>query len=158
MIEETVLTVRPDDLRSGGAPPLPTWASITDDCLTVMGDDSGHRQVFVLAADDVMLAGTEPGEVVDAARQVTGLDVSPFAVSHMLQTGFVPMTATMFEGLRRIGMGDSLLARSRAGRFRYEERADYPWLTYKSRQDQVPDTTRCEIACCGAADTADANQ
>ncbi len=66
--------------------------------------------------------------------------VSPFGLSHMLETGFVPMPDTIYEGVHRLGAGDSISAKAAGDGIAVEFGFDYPWLPSQSRHDQQPDT------------------
>jgi len=68
--------------------------------------------------------------------------VSPFGISQLLNHGFPPLPHTVYEGVHRLGPGDTLRLIGEHGRLRRESTLDYPWLSDLSRQDQVPSTTR----------------
>ncbi|MCP4964944.1 MAG: hypothetical protein GY926_06885 [bacterium] len=131
-----------EDVRDRGlGPDLPDWASVEADGLHVRGDDSLDRETFVAVDQSRILIGTSLVEMVEAKRGDGTAELSPFGVSHILGTGFVPFPGTAFADILRLGAGDDAHIEP-DGKPDVAVSLDYPWLLAKSRQDETPSTDR----------------
>jgi asparagine synthetase B (glutamine-hydrolysing) len=120
---------------------IPNWIAIELDGLHVRGDDSLSRETFVAVESSRVLIGTSLVEMVQAQQGDGKAQVSPFGVSHILGTGFVPFPGTAFEGIYRLGAGDDAHIEA-SGSPDVTFDLDYPWMPAKSRQDETPSTDR----------------
>ncbi len=118
----------------------PPWIAIEPGGIRVTGDDSLARETFVGVAPNHVVISTSLVEMAETLRTKGESRVSPFGVSHILGTGFVPFPGTAYEGVHRIGAGDDMHLAMRGDQLAVGFDNDYPWLLAKSRQDQEPST------------------
>lgn len=122
--------------------PLPAWIGRHGDGFSVHGDDSLERETFVRVDGDQVVVATDLTEMVEDLAAKGDIEVSAEGVSHLLGTGFVPLPATMFQGVLRIGAGDTANLVTRDGHATVSVMSNYPWMPDRSRQDEVFSTKR----------------
>ncbi len=121
----------------------PSWIQPRSSGLEIVGDDGGYRETFVAPRGDQVLVGNKLSELLPALSSAgMPASIDPFGVTHLVDTGFVPLPNTEFRDIYRVTSGDSIVATSVAGRVHAEVKSDYPWLPAKSREDESPSTAR----------------
>jgi hypothetical protein len=132
---------------------LPDWIEFSDRTIEVNGDRVGFRETFVWNSDEIVLVATSLEELLPRIRiESNGPAVSPYGLSHLLNHGFPPLPHTVFEGVSRLGPGDTLSVTNEHDHLTAVPASEYPWLSKFSRQDQVPSTTRLRELIAGALD------
>ena len=121
----------------------PSWIGPHPRGMQIVGDEGGYRETFVVRREDHLLVGNTLSELLPemSAAGEPGM-IDPFGVTHVVDTGFVPLPYTEFRDVYRVTSGDSVVAASVSGEVRVEVESDYPWMHAKSREDQSPSTER----------------
>ncbi len=143
-----------DAIKSGLSPQqLPNWLVPRDEGLDVAGDRVSLRETFVWCSDDRVLVATTLEELLPSVTaESADLTVSPLGISHMLNHGFVPIPHTVYEGVRRLGPGDTLRFAVDGDGVSASLASSYPWLSDLSREDEVPSTSRLRELIASALD------
>jgi len=132
---------------------LPTWFDSDGDTVDVRGDRVGLRETFVWSSGDrVLVATTLEGLLPRIGVESGGPAVSPIGISHILNHGFAPLPHTAYEGVRRLGPGDTLRLTIDHDRIDTNITSSCPWLSGLSRQDQDPSTARLRELIASALD------
>jgi hypothetical protein len=122
---------------------LPAWIESSSRTIEVRGDRVGFRETFVWNSDDLVLVATSLEELLPRISiESDGPTVSPYGISQVLNHGFPPLPHTVFEGVSRLGSGDTFTVTNEHDHLTAANSSEYPWLSEFSRQDQVPSTTR----------------
>jgi len=132
-----------DEIRQQLPQRLPNWFESEGQTVAVKGDRVGFRETFVWNSDDQVVVATALEELLPAiGTKPNGPAMSPFGISQLLNHGFPPLPHTVYEGVCRLGPGDSLRLVSEHDRLGRSITSDYPWMSDLSRQDQLPSTTK----------------
>lgn len=136
-----VIELNAEQLALGPYPATtPDWMQQDHEGVRIAGGRWGFRQAFVSVTPHRLLVAASLDDVIAHLGATDSPRVSPFGLSHTLETGFVPMPSTIYEGVYRLGSGDWIRATADGDRIAVDFGSDYPWLPTRSRQDQRPDT------------------
>ncbi len=133
-----------DEIESSTPPgAAPSWIAPHPAGLQVVGDEGGYRETFVARRDHHLLVANKLSDLLPALR-TSGEPavIDPFGVTHVVDTGFVPLPHTEFRDVYRVTSGDSVVANAANGKVHVEVESDYPWMRSKSRGDESPSTER----------------
>ena len=122
--------------------PIPHWVTQHGDGFDISGDDTLERETFLAVNGDDVFVATDLVEMVDALKGANAVGVSAEGVSHLLGTGFIPLPMTIFDGVLRVGAGDTAHLTSEKGLHQVTIASDYPWMPERSRQDETLSTKR----------------
>ena len=133
-----------DQLADGGfSERFPSWIEVDERSVSITGDRTGFREAFVWNSGDRILVATTLEELLPAISTEPGSPaVSPFGISQILNHGFVPLPHTVYDGVIRLGPGDTASILADRGRLVRRIISNYPWQSGASRQDQLPRTAK----------------
>lgn len=107
--------------------------------LTLIGDRTGFRELFVYCGSTSGAAATSLGELLDHLDQSgVSAELSPFGISSALHHGLVPFPHTEYEGIYSLSMGDLANVAVRDGSLSIELSNEYPWTEDRSSDDGDP--------------------
>jgi len=132
---------------------LPSWFESDGHTVDIKGDRVGFRETFVWNSNDRVLVATTLEELLpEIGTESNGPAVSPFGISQVLNHGFTPAPHTVYEGVWRLGPGDTLRLAVHHDGMSASLTSSYPWLSVLSREDEVPSTKKLRELIASALD------
>ena len=121
--------------------PLADFVKVDADAVTVEGDATGARKIYVHVDEDRLLVSNRADSLLRVLRAAgTKMKVSELAISSMLQNGVISPGQSAIDPIRTLFVCEKLTVRRRAGGIQSEMRYEFPFFNSQSRGTSRPST------------------
>ena len=131
-------------LESADIPPF--WSPFiahTDGGLTITGDRTVYRDIYMHCSDDRLILSTDITELGTRLTSLgTGLTMSNLGLSSLLHNAMVPIPHTLYDEIQILSIGDTARVTRRAESLSVSLDYSFPWMLDMSRQDSVADEAK----------------